>query len=38
VDYRIDTCWYNPTGEAQPEGLSITYEIRHLSDLLKLLD
>ena len=38
VDYGIDTCWCNPTGEAQPEGLSITYEIRHLSDLLKLLD
>lgn len=33
VDYGIDTCWYNPTGEARPEGLSIAYEIRHLREL-----
>jgi 2-haloacid dehalogenase len=38
VDYGIDTCWYNPTGEMQPEGLSITYEIRQLRALLDVVD
>jgi 2-haloacid dehalogenase len=38
VDYGIDTCWYNPAGEAKPEGLPITYEIRHLRELLELLN
>jgi 2-haloacid dehalogenase len=38
VDYGLDTCWYNPTAEPRPDGVPITYEIRHLPDLLKLLD
>ena len=38
VDYGIDTCWYNPKAEARPENLPITYEIRHLHELLELLD
>jgi 2-haloacid dehalogenase len=38
VDYGIDTCWFNPTDESLPEGLQITYEIRHLSDLLEIVD
>jgi 2-haloacid dehalogenase len=38
VDYGIDTCWYNPTGEAQPSGLSITYEIRLLSEIVEILN
>jgi 2-haloacid dehalogenase len=37
VDYGIDTCWYNPTGEAASEGLSLNYEIRHLQELLTIL-
>lgn len=37
VDYGIDTCWYNPAGEARPDDLAITYEITHLSDLLTIL-
>ena len=37
VDYGIDACWYNPTGEARPENLQITYEIRHLRELLDFL-
>ena len=37
VDYGIDTCWYNPAGEAGPEGLPITYEIRHLHELLEIV-
>jgi 2-haloacid dehalogenase len=38
VDYGIDTCWYNPTRETQPEELSITYEIRRLSELLEIIE
>jgi 2-haloacid dehalogenase len=38
VDYGIDTCWYNPVGEAHPEGIEITYEIRHLRELLDVVD
>ena len=37
ADYGIDTCWYNPTGEPRPDGLPITYEIRHLRELLEVL-
>jgi 2-haloacid dehalogenase len=37
VDYGIDTCWYNPAAELRPADLPITYEIEHLSDLLKVL-
>lgn len=39
VDYGIDTCWYNPTSEPRPGDLrEITYEIRHLSELLEVLE
>lgn len=38
VNYGIDTCWYNQTGETNPEGLPITYEIRYLSELLEMMD
>lgn len=38
VDYGIDTCWYNPKAETRPADLPITYEIRHLRELLELLD
>jgi 2-haloacid dehalogenase len=37
VDYGIDTCWYNPAGDVRPDGLSITYEIRHLRELLEII-
>ena len=37
LDYAIDTCWYNPTRESKPEGLAITYEIRHLRELLEIV-
>jgi YjjG family noncanonical pyrimidine nucleotidase len=33
ADYGIDTCWYNPAGLPGPEGLPITYEIKHLHEL-----
>ena len=38
VDYGIDTCWYNPTGEAKSESLPITYEIKYLHKLLDLIE
>ena len=38
VDYGIDTCWYNPKAETRPADMPITYEIRHLHELLELLD
>jgi 2-haloacid dehalogenase len=38
VNYGIDTCWFNPAKEPRPEDLPITYEIRHLSELLELID
>jgi len=38
VDYGIDTCWYNPTGETRPDGLPITYEIKNLCELLEVID
>lgn len=37
LDYGIDTCWYNPTGEARPAGLSIACEIRELPELLEII-
>jgi 2-haloacid dehalogenase len=38
VDFGIDTCWYNPAGEVKPEGFAITYEIKHLRELLEIMD
>lgn len=37
VDYGLDTCWFNPDGLAQPDGLAITYEISHLRQLLDIV-
>jgi HAD superfamily hydrolase (TIGR01549 family) len=38
ADYGIDTCWYNPTGLPGPEGLPITYEIKHLHELAGIVE
>lgn len=38
VNYGIDTCWFNPNGEQRPVDLQITYEIRHLRELLDMVD
>jgi YjjG family noncanonical pyrimidine nucleotidase len=38
ADYGIDTCWYNPGGEIKPEGLPMTYEIKHLHELLDIIE
>ncbi len=36
-DYGIDTCWYNPSGAPRSTDITITYEIRALSELLARL-
>lgn len=38
VNYGIDTCWFNPAKEPRPKDLPITYEIRHLRELLELIE
>ncbi|HMB22888.1 MAG: YjjG family noncanonical pyrimidine nucleotidase [Chloroflexota bacterium] len=38
VDYGIDTCWFNPTGEPEPEGWAITYRIGQLRELLEIIE
>jgi len=38
VDYGIETCWFNPEGEANSTGIVPTYEIAHLDELLPILE
>jgi len=38
VEYGIDTCWYNPGEAPKPENLPIMYEIKRLSELLKIIE
>jgi YjjG family noncanonical pyrimidine nucleotidase len=38
IAYGIDTCWYNPSGIDAESPLSITHEIRALSQLTVLLN
>jgi 2-haloacid dehalogenase len=38
AEYGIDTCWYHPAGEHKPESLRITYEIKHLNELLEIIE
>ena len=38
VNYGIDTCWYNPASEPGSTDLPITYQIRHLRDLLEIIE
>jgi 2-haloacid dehalogenase len=38
INYGIDTCWYNPGGEPAPDGLSVTYEIKHFGELLDFIE
>ena len=35
--YGIDTCWYNPTGRANPTDQAPTHEIRDLNELIELV-
>jgi 2-haloacid dehalogenase len=34
----LDTCWYNPSGSANGHGVTPTYEIRRLSELLGIVE
>ncbi len=38
LEYGIDTCWYNPSGVAKPDGFDIVYEIKSLHELLEIVD
>ncbi len=35
--YGIDTCWYNPSGRANPTDEAPTHEIRNLHELVELV-
>ena len=37
-NFGIDSCWYNPAGLPHPKELAPTYEIRHLSELRRILE
>ncbi len=38
VEYGIDTCWLNSSGKPAPEGMSITYIIGDIRDILEILE
>lgn len=33
----IDTCWYNPKGLCKPDDISVTYEIKDISEIKKII-
>ena len=37
ADYGIDTCWFNPAGEPRETDAEISYEIRKLSQVSKIV-
>ena len=37
INYGIDTCWISPCGKAAPDGMNITYIIKHLFELYDIL-
>ena len=37
INAGIDCCWYRNPGEENPEGIPVTYEITHLSQILDIL-
>ncbi len=36
-NFGIDTCWFNPSGLANDQNVSLTYEIKSLNSLLDIL-
>ena len=38
LNYGIDTCWYNPVDEPGSDRLPIIYEIKHLHQLLEIIE
>lgn len=37
IDFGIDTCWFNPSGAPNPDGVTPTYEIRSLTEILGIV-
>ncbi|WP_342566347.1 YjjG family noncanonical pyrimidine nucleotidase [Paenibacillus sp. FSL R7-0345] len=37
INYGIDTCWFNPLAKTNSAGVTPTYEIRELSELLDIV-
>ncbi|AIQ11533.1 YjjG family noncanonical pyrimidine nucleotidase [Paenibacillus durus] len=37
ISYGIDTCWFNPRGKSGDPGITPTYEIKALSELLNIV-
>ncbi|WP_042351366.1 YjjG family noncanonical pyrimidine nucleotidase [Bacillus massiliigorillae] len=37
INYGIDTCWFNPHGKENTLGITPTYEIRDLMDVLSIV-
>lgn len=37
VGYGLDTCWYNPNGVENYQGIRVSYEIRDLAQLLTVV-
>lgn len=38
VNFRADTCWFNPRNQPKPADFPITYQIQNLKELFELLD
>jgi 2-haloacid dehalogenase len=38
INYGMDACWYNPHGKKKHPGFDMRYEIRHLNELIDLLE
>jgi len=38
ANYGVDTCWYNPAGLANGHGVTPTFEIRKLDEILEIVD
>ena len=37
VNAGSNRCWYRHEGEENPEGIPVTYEITHLSQILDII-
>ena len=38
INAGLDTCWYNPKGKPTPADLPVTYVIRDLAELPRLVE
>ena len=37
LNVGIDTCWYRNPGEQNPEGFPVTYEVKHLQEVIDII-